>query len=301
MGDAITKRYNDAVQSFVEKVKTDPNVIAVLVYGSVSHGTVWEKSDIDISVIVRDQKLDRKSFGIYEDNLLLCVEIAQRSDLKRWMEKNTAGLWGHSIDATTKIVYTTDESLYEYIEENRGIGQADAEKAIFNNVNWLIGLMEKVEKWLVVKKDPEYARFYLLKAVEVMAQIEVCARFIVPTREALLQVRELNPGFYEKYYGRPMSGPMAEDEIYALLRDMTDYILTHMGAIMNVAGELFGDGEIKTGTMIARHFKSDMHMMHSIMDFLCEHGGLEKLSQTIRLTPKGRQNVEEVAYILPLE
>jgi predicted transcriptional regulator len=68
---------------------------------------------------------------------------------------------------------------------------------------------------------------------------------------------------------------------------------------MNVAEDFFGDGEIKTGTQIARHFNSDMHFMHPIMDFLCEHGGLEKISQTIRLTPKGRQNVEEVAFIMP--
>jgi hypothetical protein len=298
MSEALAKRYDDAIQSFVDKVRGDPNVIAVLVSGSVYHGTVWEKSDIYMSVVVRYQKLDRKSFGIYEDNILLNVEILQRSDFKRYMEKNLTGSFGHSIDATTKIVYTTDDSLYQYLEENRAMGQADVEKAIFSRANWLISIMEKVTKWLVVKKDPAYAQYYVLKAAEIIAGIEVCSRHQVPTREAILQAQELNPSLTEKFYSRPMSGPMTEEEIYNILKEMDAYIKTHMNAIMSVAKDFFGDGEIKTGTHISTHFRKDMHELHPILDFLCDNGHLDKISQTIRLTPKGRMAVEEIAFIM---
>jgi predicted transcriptional regulator len=67
--------------------------------------------------------------------------------------------------------------------------------------------------------------------------------------------------------------------------------------IINVADELFGDNEIKSGTHISNHFNSNMHMLHPILDFLCENGYLDKVSQTIRLTPKGRQSVEEIAFL----
>jgi ribosomal protein S19E (S16A) len=96
-----------------------------------------------------------------------------------------------------------------------------------------------------------------------------------------------------------MSGDMTEDELYALLDDAYAYIESHLEAILNVATEFFGDGEIKTGTQIAKHFHSDMHGLHPIMDFLCDRGYLEKLSQTIRITPKGRQAVEEIAFLMP--
>ena len=298
MQNTIKERYDEAIAGFVDKVRSDPNVIAVLVAGSVYHGTVWEKSDIDMTVVVREQKLDRTSYGIYEDNILVNVDLVQRSELKRYMEKNLTGSFGHSIDATTKVVYTTDESLNEYIEENRKIGQADAEKAIFNSADWLLGIMEKIEKWLVVKKDPEYARYYVLDAAVPIAQIEVCSRFEVPTREAILQAAKLNPQLMKKFYTKPMSGPMTEKEIYSLLKDMDEYVKTHMDAIINVAGELFGDGEIKTGTHISTHFGLNMHMLHPIMDFLCDNGYLNKISQPMRLTPKGRLSVDEIAFIL---
>jgi len=296
--ESIAKRYDEAIQSFVDKIKNDPNIIAVLVSGSVYHGTVWEKSDVDMTVVVRDQKLDNKSFGIYEDNILLNVRLCQRSDLKRGMEKSLTGMTGHSIDATTKVVYTTDENLRDYIEENRAVGKADAEKAVFELANWLMGIMEKIEKWLKVKNDPAYAQFYVLKAAEVIAEIEVCSRCMVPTREAILQAKELNPPLIEKFYSKPMSGLMTEKEIYKILDEMNTYIKTHMDEILNVARNFFGDGEIKTGTHISNHFNSNMHMLHPVMDYLCENGYLDKISQTIRLTPKGRMSVEEIAFIM---
>jgi len=294
----ITKRYEAAIQSFVDKVRNDPNVIAVLVSGSVYHGTVWEKSDIDMTVVVRDQKLDKTYYGVYEDNILLNVELCQRSDLKRDMEKSLTGMFGHSIDATTKVVYSTDEGLYDYIEENRVVGESDAEKAIFNQVNWLIGIMEKIEKWIKVKNDPEYARYYVLKAADVIADIEVVSHKQVPTREAILQASELNPPLMKKFYLEPMSGPMNEKAIYAILAEMDTYIRTHMDAVLRVAKDFFGDGEIKTGTHISTHFRSNMHMLHPILDYLCDNGHLDKISQTIRLTPKGRMAVEEIAFIM---
>jgi predicted nucleotidyltransferase len=296
------KRFEAAVDSFVEKVKGDPNVVAVIVYGSVAAGTAWEKSDVDITLVVRDQKLDHESYGIYEDNITFGLDIVQRSEFKRAIEKALTGSVGHSFDTTSKIVYTRDESLYEYFEENKKIGQADMERALFNSINWLLGLTDKVEKWLVVKNDVTYARYYALKAAEVIAQIEVTANRQIPTREAILQAEAINPELIKTFYHEPMSRAMTEAEIRVLLRKTDDYIQTRMGAVLNVVRDYFGDGEIKTGTMVSKHFRADnmgMHGMHPILDYLCERGYLDKVSQTIRITPKSKPAVEEVAFIMP--
>ena len=297
MENTLSKRYDEAIQSFVDKVQSDPNVVAVIVYGSVSHGLVWEKSDIDMTVVVRDQKLTQTQFGIYEDHILLNVDLCQRSDMKRNMEKSLTGSTGHSFGAASKIIYTRDDSLYEYFEDYKQVGRSDVEKELFHLANWLISDMEKIEKWLVVKRDPVYSRYYILKAADVIAQMEVCSRYQVPTREAILQARGLNPRLMDKFYDQPMSRAMSEEEIYGLLGDMDAYIMTHQDAIVNVLADIFGDGEIKTGTQISRYFQSSMHALHPILDFACEKGFLDKISQTIRLTPKSRPAVEEVAFI----
>ena len=295
------RRYRDAVDSFVDKIRDDPNVIAVILYGSVAQGTAWEKSDVDITVVVRDQKLTNKDYGIYEDNITFGLDICQRSEFKREIEKVLTGSVGHSFNTTSKVIFTRDESLYEYFEENAKIGRSDVEKAIFNSINWLLGTMDKIEKWLVVKNDATYARYYVLKAAEIIAQIEVTSNLLVPTREAILQAAAINPGLIDEFYSEPMSREMTEAEIRGLLKKMDGYIQTHMGAVLNVARDYFGDGEMKTGTMISKHFQSNMHYMHPILDYLSDKGYLDKVSQTIRITPKSKLAVEEVAYIMPTE
>jgi len=292
-------RFRAAVDSFVDKVRDDPNVIAVIIYGSVAQGTAWEKSDIDVTVVVRDQKLVNTDYGIYEDNITFGLDICQRSELKRWMEKSFGGSFGHSINATSKIVFTRDDSLYEYFEDVKKIGRADRDRCVFEMVNGLLGMMAKIEKWLVVRHDVTYAQLYVLKAAEEIARLEVVSKGDVPTREAILQAAAVNPCLMETFYNAPMSHPMTEQEIRALLEKMEEYIQTHMGAVLSVAEDYFGDGEIKTGTMVSKHFHTNMHYMHSILDYLCEKGYLDKISQTIRITPKSKLAVEEVAYIMP--
>ena len=292
------KRFEAAVASFVDKVKDDPNVIAVVLYGSVAKGTAWEKSDIDVMLVVRDQKLMNTVYGIYEDNITFGLDICLRSDLKRSMEKALAGSVGHSIDSTSKIVFTRDDSLYEYFDDNARIGKADMERTIFNSVNWLLGLADKVDKWLTVTRDADYARYYILKAAEVIAQIEVMSHRLIPTREAILQATAVNPDLMRTFYIEPMSRGMDEAELRELLKKIHEYIQTKMDSVLSVVDDYFGDGEIKTGTMITRHFKENMHLMHPILDYLSDKGYLSKVSQTIRITPKGKPCVEEVAFMI---
>ena len=85
----------------------------------------------------------------------------------------------------------------------------------------------------------------------------------------------------------------------SLLGEMEAYIMAHFEAVENVARGFFGDGEVKTGTHIQSYFRAGMHELHPIMDFLCGRGLLEKISQTIRITPKSRLAVEEIAFIMP--
>jgi hypothetical protein len=49
--------------------------------------------------------------------------------------------------------------------------------------------------------------------------------------------------------------------------------------------------------LIARHFHEDPHFLINIFDYLADKGVIERVSQTIRITPKSRQAVEELGYL----
>ncbi len=294
---AVRNRYEDAVNSFIEKIKKDVNVIAVIVQGSLSYDVVWEKSDVDMTVVVRDQNITTKSYCIDEDNIVLNAEIVQRSQFKRHLERQTGGSFGHSYLLKGRILYTTDESLNEYFEEAKQIGTTDMQRSIFYMAGELFGLMNKVQKWLVVKDDVTYARLYALKAAQVIASMEVCRNLTIPTREAVLQATELNPQLMERFYQTPMKGSMTKDELFSLVDDMDRYLESNIDNIMNIALECLGDGEVKTLTQISNYYKVEGHFIVNIFEYLNEKGKIERLSETIRITPKGKMLVEEVAFL----
>ncbi|HAN20069.1 MAG: nucleotidyltransferase [Clostridiales bacterium GWF2_36_10] len=294
----LSKRFENAVNSFIEKIKDDQNIIAVIVYGSFSYDTVWEKSDIDTTVIIRDQKIETHSYCIDEDNITINVGLMQRSDFKRSLEKQLGGSIDHSVMAKGRIVYTTDESLYEYFEEYKKVGKSDMERSLFYNSNYLISYMNKAEKWIKIKNDLTYSRLYILKAADVIAQMEICKNLEIPTREAILQAEKLNPELINKFYQIPISGPLSKDELYKLINEIDKYLMDNIEPILNVVNDSMGDGEIKTVTQISNYYKCPSHFIINIFEYLYEKGFIEKLSQTIRITPKSKMAVEEIAFIL---
>jgi hypothetical protein len=61
--------------------------------------------------------------------------------------------------------------------------------------------------------------------------------------------------------------------------------------------EFMSDGDLKTVTLIARHFHVEAHFIIEVLDYMAEKGVIERVSQTIRITPKSRMAVEELGYL----
>ena len=51
---ATQKKFSEALGALIEQVKADRSVLAAILCGSLSHDTVWEKSDIDLVLVTID-------------------------------------------------------------------------------------------------------------------------------------------------------------------------------------------------------------------------------------------------------
>lgn len=294
---SVQARYNAAVESFVEKVKSDKNVIAVIVSGSLAYDTVWEKSDIDMTVVLRDQTIDIEEFCIDEDEIVLNVHLVTRTAFKRELEKSKGGGFFHSYITKGKIVYSTEASLYGFFEDARKVGEEDMERSVFYMSADLIGTLHKIMKWLYVKADLLYAQLYILKAAEIIANMEVCLHQAPPTREAIHQAAEYNLELMNTFYVIPMTKVLTKDEIIEYIAKIEKYIDDHLDRISRPVIDYMADGEIKTVTMITRYFKFSSHAGSHVFEYLAEKGIIERVTQTIRLTAKGRKSVEEIAFL----
>lgn len=292
----MSRRYQEAADSFVNKVKDDPNVIAIILCGSLAYDQVWEKSDIDTTVVVRDQILKNDSYCILEDDITINVGLVTRSEFKRMLERQNGGSFLHSYYSRGKIVFSTDDSLYEYFEDYRQMGRDDIALSVFFMACELVHCYDKALKWIKVKNDALYSQYYLLKAAEVIARMEVCLSGESPSREAIIKAYQLNPDMITPYYQAAMSHHYSLVEILNAIAGIERYLERHLEVIQAPVLEYMADGEMKTVTMITKYFRSESHFIIGILDYLADKDVILKVSQTIRITPKSKRAVEEVAY-----
>lgn len=294
---SLKERYMNATESLIAKVRDDPNVIAVIVCGSLAYDLVWEKSDIDMMMVIRDQPLKHHSYCVIEDGITINVQLMIRSDFKRGLERNIGGSLFHSYVAKGKMVYTTDASLVDYFEDLKRLGSDDIALSALHIAGELIECYHKSRKWLTVRKDPLYAQYFILGAAKFIANFELCLHGESTSREAMQKAVALNPEVMAPFYQHAMSHHYSEVELEQTIALIDQYLEKHLDIIQKPVLEFMADREIKTVTLFANHFHVESHYIVGILDYLAEKGVIEKVAQTIRLTPKSRMAVEEIGFL----
>src|SRR5437868_12069742 len=81
---SIQQAFADALDALVEQVKEDRSILAAILCGSLSHDTVWEKSDIDLALVtIDDKKVDTTSLALYAHGVNVHAFLMPRAELDR--------------------------------------------------------------------------------------------------------------------------------------------------------------------------------------------------------------------------
>ncbi len=298
----IQQRYRDAVETLGEKLEVDHNILTFIVQGSLAYDKVWQKSDVDAMIIVKDQKLPKHEYTCVEDGVIINIRVFNKSDFRKSFERGLGGGMTASMMSKSKVIFTRDDTIYDVIEEMKVIGERDQELVLLSNMAWVLGLVEKVEKWLIVKHNPTYAQYYVLKTADAVGNIEVLRHGEVPDREAVLRAYELNPDLIKPIYQDMLYGERSEEQLFAVVQRIYDYLEQHTNLFCAQLFEYLSDNEPRTISemehALGRFSWLNGHGLVHICEYLHERGLLDKLSKTIRITPKGRMNIEEVCYVL---
>ena len=66
----VRHQFTAALDALVSEIKKDRSILAVVLCGSLSHDTVWEKSDIDLVLVTIDEKqLKPRDLSLYADGV----------------------------------------------------------------------------------------------------------------------------------------------------------------------------------------------------------------------------------------
>src|SRR3954471_3781769 len=84
---SVEAKFGAALDALIERVKTDRSVLAAILCGSLSHDTVWAKSNIDLVLVTIDKrKAELSSRALYADGLNVHVFLMPRSEFRTTVE-----------------------------------------------------------------------------------------------------------------------------------------------------------------------------------------------------------------------
>ncbi len=68
--DSVRQKFMAALDALVGEVRADRSVLAAILCGSLSHDTVWAKSDIDLVLVtIDDRKVEHSDLSLYADGV----------------------------------------------------------------------------------------------------------------------------------------------------------------------------------------------------------------------------------------
>src|SRR5215472_14072130 len=109
---SIRQEFTAALDALIEQVKEDRSVLAAILCGSLSHDTVWAKSDIDLVLVtIDDKKLDRADLALYADGVNVHAFLLPRAEFRKTVEGSVRHSFMHSLLAKGRLLYTHDPTI----------------------------------------------------------------------------------------------------------------------------------------------------------------------------------------------
>jgi hypothetical protein len=299
--EVVRRRYEAALESFVGKVRQDSYIIAAILCGSLSHDTVWEKSDIDIILVGRDERRPVREYALVEDGINIHVLLYARSRFRKELEGALTSSFFHSYFSKSTLLFTTDESIREYYADAGKLGAADRAMQLLRAAAHAAPLLTKAQKWLYVKRDPTYSFLWHMYLVGYLAQIETMLNGEVTGREVVQQAMQHNPAFFRRIYFDVIDAPKTQELMREILLAVEAYLVERSDKLFQpVLDYLAEAGGARSATEIDAYFRKQMQMDEAAAGLACEwladQGVIHKVPAPLRLTEKSRVTVDEAAY-----
>src|SRR4029079_9104303 len=181
----------------IEEVKEDRAILAAILCGSLSHDTVWAKSDVDLVLVtIDDRKISEGSVALYADGVNVHTLLIPRVQFRKMVEGSVRNSFVHSFLTKGRLLYTHDPSITALCEQLKEIGARDTQVQLLRAATHALASIYKAHKWLITRGDLNYTALWILYAATPLAQIEVIGRRLLADREVIPQALKLNPEFF---------------------------------------------------------------------------------------------------------
>ena len=293
-------RFSAALDKLVERIQHDRTVLAAILCGSLSHDTVWDKSDIDLALVtIDDRKNDERGVSLYADGVNTHAFVLSRTEFRRVVEGSVANSFMHSLLAKGRLLYAHDESIPPLWERLQSMGERDRRIQLLNAGTAALPPFYKARKWFVTRKDLDYTALWILYAATPLARIEVIGAGLLADREVIPQAMQLNPAFFTTVYHDLLNQRKTAKTVSAALDAIDAYLAERTETVFGLVIEHLREvREARSATEIEDHFARNYgsHQVTGVCEYLADRGLITKASVPVKLTHRSNVEVQELAF-----
>jgi hypothetical protein len=297
---SIRQKFTEALDSLIEQVKGDRSVLAAVLCGSLSHDTVWAKSDIDLVLVtIDDKKVNREDVALDADGVNVHAILMPRAEFRKAAEGSVRNSFAHSFLAKGRLLYTHDPSIAEMCGKLAELGERDTQVQLLRAGTHALPPIYKAHKWFLTRGDLDYTALWILSATTGLAQIEVVGARLLADREVIPQALKLNPEFFEVVYADLLNTKKTRKNVQTALAAVDRYMAQRAPTLFALVIDHLRDvGEARSCTEIEDHFKRnyDVSGVTTACEYLADQGLIGKASTPVQLTKKSNIQVPELAF-----
>ena len=300
---SVETEFHAALDRLTEQVQRDRSVLAAVLCGSLSHDTVWAKSDIDLLLVtIDDPKVKREGVALYADGINVHAMLMPRAEFRKTAEGAIRNSFSHSFIAKGRLLYSHDDTIAELCAQLHAIGERDTRVQILSAANEALPSIYKAHKWLRTRGDLNYTALWILHAANSLARLEVVSARRLADREVLPQAMEINPDFFRIIYTDLLNTKKTRKAVEAALAAIDAYLEKRIPvAFAPVLDHLKEVGEARSATEIEDHFRRNFGVagITGACEYLADQGLLVKVQLPVKLTKKSNVEVDELAFFYP--
>jgi hypothetical protein len=300
MRSPVEQKFTAALHALVEQVKTDRSVLAALLCGSMSHDTVWAKSDIDLVLVtIDDKKVEQGDLALYADGVNVHTILVPRRQFRAMVEGSMHNSFVHSFLTKGRLLYTHDDTIAALCGTLADLGRRDTELRLLQAATAAVAPIYKAHKWFVTRGDLDYTALWILAAATPLAKIEVIGAGLLADREVLPQALALNPAFFKTVYVDLLNVPKTRANVQGALAAIDGYLASRAATLFkSVLDHLREIGEVRSSREIEDHFTRNFGVegVTAGCEYLADQGLIGKASAQARLTKKSNVEVQELAF-----
>jgi len=296
----VPQAFAAALDALIAQARKDRSILAAILCGSLSHDTVWARSDIDlVFVTIDDRKIETSDIPLYADGVNVHAILVPRTSFRRMVEGSIQNSFMHSFLAKGRLLYTNDDTIVAMCDRLKSLGSRDLAIAKLDAATAVVPALYKARKWLVTRGDYALTSLWILHAAQPFAKLEVISAGQIADRETLPQALKLNPALFTTIYTDLLRQGTTREPVEKALAAIEAALAARAPEVFAPVIDYLAEvGDVRSTRDLEDHFKKTYGVcgITGACEYLADLGLVGKASAPVQLTRRSNLSVEELAF-----